>query len=265
MSRLASSRFRRRAGWLGALVAVAGAVALIVVLVGNTGHTVPQRFEAGKPQVVPPAPKRDVFTAAERREVRAVAARFVESAVYRRHVDDSWAITTARLHQGISRADWASGEIPVVPYSADAVAEVRWQLDYSYAKDVALKVAFYPKPGSGAARQIFEIELENHGTDATPNWLVSYWAPSGGPQLQSCAARRPEGTRRRGRKGPARRGLALRPGGTDLRRPARRDRLRRRARAVAPHAGRASLQLEDEPLLSELEPVRRAEAPAGGG
>ena len=185
MRRLASSRFRRRAGWLGALIAVAGAAALLVVLVGNTGHAVPQRFEAGKPQVVPPRPKRDVFTAAERREVRAVAARFVESAVYRKHVDDSWAITTAHLHQGISRADWASGEIPIVPYSADAVAEVRWRLDYSYAKDVALKVAFYPKPGSGAARQIFEIELENHGTDATPNWLVSYWAPSGGPQLQS--------------------------------------------------------------------------------
>ena len=185
MSRFASSRFRRRAGWVGALVAVAGGVALIVVLVGNTGQTVPQRFEAGKPQVVPPPPKPDVFTAAERREVRAVATRFVESAVYRRHVDDSWGITTADLHQGISRADWASGEIPVVPYSADAVAEVRWKLDYSYAKDVALKVAFYPKPGSGAARQIFEIELENHGTDATPNWLVSYWAPSGGPQLQN--------------------------------------------------------------------------------
>jgi hypothetical protein len=185
MSRLASSRFRRRAGWVVALVAVAGGVALIVVLVGNTGHTVPQRFEAGKPQVVPPPPKPDVFTAAERREVRAVATRFVESAVYRRHVDDSWGITTADLHQGISRTDWASGEIPVVPYSADAVAEVRWKLDYSYAKDVALKVAFYPKPDSGAARQIFEIELENHGTDATPNWLVSYWAPSGGPQLQN--------------------------------------------------------------------------------
>ena len=185
MSRLASSRFRRRAGWVVALVAVAGGVALIVVFVGNTGHTVPQRFEAGKPQVVPPPPKPDVFTAAERREVRAVATRFVESAVYRRHVDDSWGITTADLHQGISRTDWASGEIPVVPYSADAVAEVRWKLDYSYAKDVALKVAFYPKPGSAAARQIFEIELENHGTDAIPNWLVSYWAPSGGPQIQS--------------------------------------------------------------------------------
>jgi hypothetical protein len=185
MSRLASSRFRRRAGWIVVLVAVAGAVALVVILVGNTGHTVPQHFEAGKPQVVPAAPKPDVFTAAERREVRAVAARFVESAVYRRHVDDSWAISTAKLRQGISRADWATGEIPVVPYSADAVAEVRWKLDYSYAKDVALKVAFYPKPNSGASRQVFEIELENHGTDATPNWLVAYWAPSGGPQLQN--------------------------------------------------------------------------------
>ena len=192
MSRLASSRFRRRAGWLGALVAVAGGVALLVVLVGNTGHAVPQRFAAGKPAIVPPAPKRDVFTAAEQRDVRAVAARFVESAVYRRHVDDSWEITTTDLRQGISRGDWARGEIPVVPYSAEAVAQVRWHLDYSYAKDVALKVAFYPKPGSGAARQIFEIELQNHGTDATPHWLVSYWAPSGGPQLQNAQAGGPQ-------------------------------------------------------------------------
>jgi hypothetical protein len=182
---LRSARFRRKAAWAGVLVAVAAGVAATVVFVGNTGHKQPERFSAGKPQIVPPAPKADVFTAAERRQVRTVAARFVESAVYRHHVDDSWEITTAELHQGISRTAWAKGDIPVVPYRGDAVAEVRWRLNYSYPKDVALKVAFFPTAKSGFDRQVFDIELENHGTDTAPNWLVSYWAPAGGVDLQS--------------------------------------------------------------------------------
>lgn len=184
--RFASSRFRRRVGWAGALAAVAGAVALVVVLVGNTGHRLPSVYQAGKkPTLVPAAPKADPFTAQERRQVRAIAVKFIRTAVFRKHVGDSWGISTGALHQGISRTEWAHGDIPVVPYSGDAVAEVRWRVNYSFAKDVALKVAFYPKPNSGVARQVFDIELEDHGTAAAPNWLVSYWAPAGGPQLQT--------------------------------------------------------------------------------
>src|SRR4051794_23989173 len=111
--RLGSVRFRRRLAWAGAFVVVAGAVAFFVVVVGNTGHSVPSTFTAGKPQVVPPTPKSVAFTAAEQKQVRAVAARFIESAVYRRHVDDSWAISTPSFHQGLKRSDWASGQIPV--------------------------------------------------------------------------------------------------------------------------------------------------------
>lgn len=186
-ARFASRRFRRRAAWAGALLVVAGGFALLVVLVGNTGHAVPDKFTAGKPALVPPPPKADPFTPAERRQVRAVAAKFVESAVYRNHVDDSWAITTAKLRQGITRAAWSAGEIPIVPYDGTAVAEVRWRLNYSYPNDVALKVAFFPKPNSGVERQVFDIELENHGTAAVPRWMVSYWAPAGGPQLQAAS------------------------------------------------------------------------------
>ena len=183
MSRLASSRFRRRAGWLGALVAVAGAVALVVVSSATPGIRFRERFEAGKPQVVPPAPEARRLHGGRAARVRAVAARFVESAVYRRHVDDSGRsrppASTRASPARTGRAARSRSSLQRRGRRGGAL-----ELDYSYAKDVALKVAFYPKPGSGAARQIFEIELENHGTDATPNWLVSYWAPSGGPQLQ---------------------------------------------------------------------------------
>jgi hypothetical protein len=180
---LASSRFRRRSAWLAVCLAVAGTVAFVGIHFSNTGHRVQERFTAQKPTLVAKSPKADVFTNAERREVRAVAVRFIESAVYRKNVADSFAITTSGLRQGASEAEWATGTIPIVPYPAKAVQTVRWRVDYSYADEVGLKVAFYPKPASGADRQIFDIALQNHGSTAAPNWLVSYWAPSGGVQL----------------------------------------------------------------------------------
>jgi hypothetical protein len=191
MRLLRSSRFRRRAGWLAVCLAVAGAVAFVGIRFSNTGHPEEQVFRPGKPQLVPKLPKADAFTPDEQRQVRAVAARFIQSAVYRRHVADSFALTTSALHEGLSRADWATGTIPVVPYPAEAVDTVRWHLDYSYAGEVGLKVAFYPKARSGVERQIFDISLQNQGTGGAPRWLVSYWAPEGGVQLSRGDPRAP--------------------------------------------------------------------------
>ncbi len=191
MRLLRSSRFRRRAGRVAVCLAVAGGVAFVGLRFSNTGHPEKQVFERGKPQFVPANPKADVFTPAEQRQVRAVAVRFIQSAVYRKHVAASFALTTSELHQGLSRADWATGTIPVVPYPANAVDDVRWHLDYSYADEVGLKVAFYPKARSGVDRQIFDIALQNDGEGGRPHWLVSYWAPEGGVQLSRGDPRAP--------------------------------------------------------------------------
>jgi hypothetical protein len=188
---LASSRFRRRSGWLAICLAVAGVVAFVGIHYSNTGHKERQRFTSEKPQLVAKSPKVDVFTSAEQRQVRAVAARFVESAVFRNDVADSFAITTNGLRQGESKSEWASGTIPIVPFPKEAVQTVRWRVNYSYADEVGLKVAFYTKPVSGVDRQVFDISLQNHGTAAAPRWLVSYWAPSGGLQLSRADPRRP--------------------------------------------------------------------------
>jgi len=191
MRLLRSSRFRRRAGWLTVCLAVAGGVAFVGIRFSNTGHPEKEVFQPGKPQLVPKTPKADAFTPAEQRQVRAVAVRFIESAVYREHVADSFALTTSGLHQGLSRADWAKGTIPVVPYPRNAVGNVRWRLDYSYVKEVGLKVAFYPKPRSRVDRQIFDITLQDKGKAGAPHWLVSYWAPEGGVQLAQADPRAP--------------------------------------------------------------------------
>ena len=272
MRLLRSSRFRRRAGRLAVCLAVAGVVAFVGIHFSNTGHAEKQVFEPGKPQLVPKAPKADTFTPAEQRQVRAVAVRFVASAVYRKHVADSFALTTSELHQGLSPTDWATGTIPVVPYPGNAVDEVRWRLDYSYANEVGLKVAFYPKARSGVDRQVFDIALQNHGKAGAPHWLVSYWAPEGGVQLSRGDPRAPVG-RHGSAEAAARSGLAVRAGRPDRRRSGRRDRVRRDPRpapATACGAGGPALQVELEPVLSafqlrrEIElfrPVRDQQAP----
>ncbi len=180
---LASSRFRRRSAWLAVCLAVAGTVAFVGIHFSNTGHRIQQQFTAQNPKVVAESPKPDVFTKAEQRQVRATAIRFIESAVFRKNVAGSFAITTSGLRQGASRAEWATGTIPIVPYPAKAVETVRWRVSYSNTDEVGLEVAFYPKPASGVDRQVFDIALQNRGTPAAPHWLVSYWAPSGGLQL----------------------------------------------------------------------------------
>ena len=193
MSRLlSSSRFRRRAAWLGVCLAVAGVVVFLGFHFSNTGHKFTQTFEPGeKAQLVPKSAKTQPFTPAEQKQVRAVAIQFIESAVYRNHVDRSWAITTSGLHGGLSRSDWATGAIPVVPYPEKAVETVRWRLNYSIADEVGIKVAFFPKPAARIERQVFDISLQNRGTTASPRWLVSYWAPSGGAQISQSDPRAP--------------------------------------------------------------------------
>jgi hypothetical protein len=184
---LRSPRRRRRLAWIGSVLVITGTLAFLGVQFANTGHDYTSPFLPGPVDRPPAAPKPDPFTAVERREVRAVAVQFISTAVYRKNVDASWAISGPALRQGFTRAAWAKGSIPIVPYPEKAIREVRWRLNYSFESRVGLKVAFYPKPGAGIARQVFDIEVSNVGSATKHHWIVSDWTPSGGPQIAAAA------------------------------------------------------------------------------
>src|SRR5919109_5444522 len=63
-------------------------------------------------------PKQVPFRPASRRAVRKVLARFISTAVARCRVGDSWELAGPALRQDISRAEWRTGDIPIVPYPA---------------------------------------------------------------------------------------------------------------------------------------------------
>ena len=173
--RLASPRFRRRALKGGLLLAVVAAGALVSIFFWNTATVVETPLHGRADLYVPPIPVK--MAAAERRQVIATAARFVETAVKRDHAERAYELVGPNLRNGTTLAHWREGDIPVVPYPVD---DARWKFDYSYADEIGLQVAVFPEAGESVRPMVFNMSLRAVGAGAKRHWLVDSWSPSGG-------------------------------------------------------------------------------------
>ena len=183
---VASPRRRRRLAWLALVAAVA---ALVVAVVSFFPSPSVKESRSGGPVWLPPKEEKPVRVKnAALVEPLEVAAKFIETAVARRRVADSWRLVTPQLRQGFTRSQWASGSIPVVPFP---VREARWELDYSYRNALGFKVALFPRRGSEVPATVFNIDLRALGRGKDRHWLVDGWTPAGrgsapareGPQI----------------------------------------------------------------------------------
>ena len=173
--RLSSPRFRRRALKLSGLAAVAAAAAVIAVLFWNTGHTYDSPVRPNEPAVVPQARHSVSLSEAERRQALDTAARFVRTAVRREHTADSFDLVSTQLRSGLSRAEWAKGDIPVQPYPVDAA---RWKMDYAYEDEIGLSVYVIPRAGRRLSPMVFLLSLTRERPSG--QWLVDSWVPRPG-------------------------------------------------------------------------------------
>jgi hypothetical protein len=174
---LESPRRRRRLKWGGGLLAVAGVVGLAVVLMpDNNGMKLPTTRQ-GKPTIVAPAPKHVRMAAADEAAAKLAAAKFINTAVLRRNIDQSWALTAPELRVGFTRTAWRSGNIPVVPFPADQLDSVRYHTDYTIKDHIGYQVSMLPHANSTALAVLFSMELVKRGPRASPHWMVDYWAP----------------------------------------------------------------------------------------
>ncbi|HEX6700159.1 MAG TPA: hypothetical protein VF101_05455 [Gaiellaceae bacterium] len=191
---LASPRRRRRVFWLAAVLALAAAATILGVYFPNTSPTRHSaKFTKEPVQTVAGPPQSVAFTAQERKEVNAVAGDFIATAVFRERLDHAYDLVVPSFRQGLTRKEWRSGNIPVVPYPQDAVALMRWKLDYSYTNRVGMHVAFLPKQTAKVGGMVFAIELKNVGSADHHRWLVSYWTPTGGQVLSNAQRARAAG------------------------------------------------------------------------
>ena len=103
----ASPRRRRRLGLAAALVTL-GVIIYLGVHFSSPGSsenaTGPELPDYKTPKTVP-------FTRQDRRAVRKVLAKFIATAVSRRHVERSWDLASATMREGVTRKEWERGSI----------------------------------------------------------------------------------------------------------------------------------------------------------
>jgi hypothetical protein len=111
---------------------------------------------------------------------RAVAARFILTALARRHLAESWALATPALRQGLSRAEWSTGNIPVPTYPITRLGQARERISYTYKDDIGLDVLVVSNDESKVRSMVFSAELLAVGQGKRRHWLVDSWTPAAG-------------------------------------------------------------------------------------
>ena len=114
------------------------------------------------PDVPAPTPENVAASPKLRKLLIGETDAFVRTAVRRHNLEASWPLIHPNLRQGLSRKEWLTGDIPVVPFPAKGI--IAWDLDWSYAGDVAADVVLQPVPNSGLYRKTFTIEFKRVGS-----------------------------------------------------------------------------------------------------
>jgi len=170
---LSSARIRRRFFWGGIFVLVAGGVAALVIAFPSPK---PEKAEkvSNAPADIVNVPKNKSFHG-RASDVLGVARAFVVTAVARHHMDASWKLTAPAMREGFTKRTWVKGDIPVVPFP---VYTARWQLSYSYAHEVGLRVVLFARPKAKVHAVVFDMTLLQSKKKEGPPWLVSTITPA---------------------------------------------------------------------------------------
>jgi hypothetical protein len=182
-----SHRARRKARLLATAILGVSTIALLIVLLPSRDAPSPDetRPSANAPAAVVPPPDAPKLatTLAVKREIVETARTFIESSVRRVHPERSFELVHPSLRQSLTRAQWKSGNIPVIPFPAVKVAE--WKIDDARVNDVLMEVVLVPRPHSGLVSKTFLMELKR--SDPNSRWLVASWAPYGVSSAQMTA------------------------------------------------------------------------------
>lgn len=120
----------------------------------------------------PPTPATVRFSPA----ARAVARKFVLTAVARKNLKDAYALAGPGVREGMTLKQWMTGNIAVVPYLVNDRTSARIGIDQSYATSAQLEV-FLDTPHQ-RGRIFFMTLIKRDG-----KWLVDSWAPRGSPGI----------------------------------------------------------------------------------
>lgn len=168
-------RARRRLLWASLATAFVGAMTLTAVFFWNTAP--PEIARSGGRASVYVAPEKMRLSKAERTEIVSVAQLFVDAAVGRDHPERAYDIVGPFIKGGLTRNDWKTGNIPVVPFHSDAA---RWSIEYSNAESVGLRVLLLANEGASIGAAEFALRVVGVGAGDKRHWIIDGWTPRGG-------------------------------------------------------------------------------------
>jgi hypothetical protein len=123
--------------------------------------------------LVPPA-NAARLSRADRAAIDRTIDAFVATAVRHRNVAAAYDLVTPAFRGGMTRAEWAKGDIPVYPYPARGTSWHGWTVDYVLKNDVAFELVLQPRRGSKADPISFSGEVKKRGG----RWLVDSFYPA---------------------------------------------------------------------------------------
>lgn len=184
-SALSSRKLQQALPWIAGGVLALGVITFLQVLNSpEKEEAVPTQRGAAQvakePKTVPPAP-----------EARRIVNQFLKTAVdrdgneaaARKKLDAAWRISSPNVRGGLTKREWLTGNIPVVPYDVSSVERAPVRLDWSYENEASFAVMLLPKDGSAEKPQTFFITVKKFGKGANARWLVDYFAPYAPPAV----------------------------------------------------------------------------------
>jgi hypothetical protein len=173
-----SPRAQRRLFTAALVVFAVGAVALTFSLFRNTSTNQESAFSNEPAQILK---SQKAVPLSE--EAKAAATTWILGAVTRKDLKGTFDLTHPDIRGSMSRAEWETGNIPVIPYPVDEIDPARWQIDYSYADEALVEIGLTPAKGSSEKKLTFFIGIKKVGTGDNARWVVNYWSPRYKPPL----------------------------------------------------------------------------------
>jgi hypothetical protein len=165
--------WRRALPWVGAALLLAGAIAALAVFVGNTASNPKETF-SDEPAVDVTKPEKSITVPPE---VKTIAQKFIKTAVARKDLESAYAIVGPSIKQGMTLAEWKTGDIAVIPFPVDELDYAPFKVDYAHPNDVLMEVALLTNEGSKIKGQTFFIGIKKFGKGGKARWLVDNWVP----------------------------------------------------------------------------------------
>lgn len=168
-----SPRAQKALYWISGIVFLAGVVAIITVYATRGSSNAASQGPGSN--VNPPSQTSGPSTKNVKASTEAlgVARKFLETAVVRKNLAESYNLVGPNLKGGFTLKQWKTGNNTIVPYPATNTKSTALVVKYSHPTDLLLQVALVPKAGANVKPQAFSIELNK----LKGRWLVNSFIP----------------------------------------------------------------------------------------